>query len=63
MSGPAISGSIVPMDRPKYFEELDRVAVPRYAGPEVTHDPFFCGGRLCVATADELAHALASAPL
>jgi CYTH domain-containing protein len=42
------------------LEELERVARPRYAGPEVTHDPFFCGGRLSVATAGELERALAS---
>ena len=33
------------------IDELERVALPRYAGPEVTHDPFFSGGRLCLATA------------
>lgn len=43
------------------LEELERVAPPRYAGPDVTHDPFYCGGRLCIATAEELRHALASA--
>jgi CYTH domain-containing protein len=42
------------------LEELERAALPGYAGPEVTHDPFFCGGRLCVATAQELERALAS---
>lgn len=40
------------------LEELTRVTLPPYAGPEVTHDPFFCGGRLCLATAEELARAL-----
>jgi CYTH domain-containing protein len=43
------------------LEELERVALPRYAGPEVTRDPFFCGGRLCAATAEELERALAGA--
>jgi CYTH domain-containing protein len=43
------------------LDELERVALPRYAGPEVTLDPFFCGGRLCVATAQELERALATA--
>jgi CYTH domain-containing protein len=42
-------------------EELERVALPRYAGPEVTHDPFFGGGRLCVATAAEVERAIAIA--
>lgn len=41
------------------LEELERVAVPRYAGPDVTHDAFYSGGRLCVATREELEHALA----
>jgi CYTH domain-containing protein len=41
------------------LEELERVALPDYAGPEVTHDAFFEGGRLCVATAAELEAALA----
>ena len=40
------------------LQELERVALPRYVGPEVTHDPFFCGGRLCVATAGEVERAL-----
>jgi CYTH domain-containing protein len=42
-------------------EELDQVALPRYAGPEVTPDPFFSGGRLCVATAAEVQRAIAIA--
>jgi CYTH domain-containing protein len=41
------------------LEELQRVSVPRYAGPDVTHDSFYCGGRLCVATREELEQALA----
>jgi len=41
------------------LEELERVTVPRYAGPDLTHDPFYCGGRLCVATREELEQALA----
>jgi CYTH domain-containing protein len=41
------------------LEELERVAVPRYAGPDVTRDPFYAGGRLCVATREELEQALA----
>lgn len=40
-------------------EELERVARPRYAGQEVTHDPFFSGGKLCTATSRELERALA----
>jgi CYTH domain-containing protein len=45
------------------LEELERVALPSYAGPEVTHDPFFCGGRLCVATAEELERAKENYPV
>jgi CYTH domain-containing protein len=41
--------------------DLDRVALPRYAGPEVTDDPFYGGGRLCLATASEIERALAIA--
>ena len=44
------------------LEELERVALPAYAGPDVTHDPFFCGGRLCAATAEDLGRALARLP-
>jgi CYTH domain-containing protein len=43
------------------LEELERVTLPGYAGQEVTHDPFFAGGRLCVAAPEELRRALASA--
>jgi CYTH domain-containing protein len=42
-------------------EELERVTLPAYAGRDVTHDAFFCGGSLCAATPEELEHALARA--
>ena len=40
-------------------EDLERVVLPRYSGPDVTRDSFFSGGRLCVTKREELAHALA----
>jgi CYTH domain-containing protein len=39
-------------------EELGRVEPPGYTGPEVTEDVFFTGGRLCVASAEDVARAL-----
>jgi CYTH domain-containing protein len=43
------------------LEELERVALPAYAGLEVTDEPFFTGGRLCLATPEELRGSLATA--
>ncbi len=44
------------------LDELERVATPHYAGPDVTDDEFYSGGRLCVATREELESARAQVP-
>jgi CYTH domain-containing protein len=57
----ALAGLVLCSIETDTVEELGGVALPRYAGAEVTHDPFFCGGGLCFATKEELERALAGA--
>lgn len=55
-----LAGLVLASVKTDTLKKLEGVALPAYAGRDVTQEPFFCVGRLCVATALELERALAA---